>query len=117
MDIDKYPKNLKPGTPIGNVTEEVAKKTGLKAGTPIFIGSGDQACGAAGVGNSGAPGLGSVCLGTAGLCIGYSATPVRDPNGKCHVLGHRRAATPWRATPRPRPLPSAGCATPSASSK
>ena len=88
MDIDKYPKNLKPGTPIGKVTEEVAKKTGLKAGTPIFIGSGDQQCGAAGVGNSGAPGLGSVCLGTAGLCIGYSATPVRDPNGKCHVLGH-----------------------------
>ena len=88
MDIDKYPESTKPGTPIGQVTEEVARKTGLKKGTPLFVGSGDQQCGAAGVGNSGAPGLGSVCLGTAGLCIGYSATPVRDPNGKCHVLGH-----------------------------
>lgn len=88
MDINKYPKSAKPGTPIGEVTEEVAKKTGLKKGTPLFVGSGDQQCGAAGVGNSGAKGLGSVCLGTAGLCIGYSATPVRDSNGKCHVLGH-----------------------------
>ncbi|MGI6150444.1 MAG: FGGY-family carbohydrate kinase [Christensenellales bacterium] len=88
MDIDKYPRNMKPGTPIGAVTQEVADKTGLKVGTPLFVGSGDQQCGAAGVGNSGTPGLGSVCLGTAGLCIGYSATPVRDPNGKCHVLGH-----------------------------
>ncbi|MCI8327372.1 MAG: xylulose kinase [Lachnospiraceae bacterium] len=88
MDIDKYPRNMKSGTPIGGVTEEVAKKTGLKVGTPIFVGSGDQQCGAAGVGNSGAAGLGSVCLGTAGLCIGYSSTPVRDANGKCHVLGH-----------------------------
>jgi len=88
MDIDKYPRNMKPGTPIGAVTKEVAEKTGLTEGTPLFVGSGDQQCGAAGVGNSGTPGLGSVCLGTAGLCIGYSATPVRDPNGKCHVLGH-----------------------------
>ena len=88
MDIDKYPRNMKPGTPIGAVTEEVSRKCGLKVGTPLFVGSGDQQCGAAGVGNSGEAGLGSVCLGTAGLCIGYSATPVRDANGKCHVLGH-----------------------------
>ncbi len=88
MDINKYPRNMKAGTPIGAVTEEVAEKTGLAVGTPLFVGSGDQQCGAAGVGNSGTPGLGSVCLGTAGLCIGYSKTPVRDPNGKCHVLGH-----------------------------
>jgi len=88
MDPDKYPRFMKPGTPIGAVTEEVAKKTGLRVGTPLFVGSGDQQCGAAGVGNSGTKGIGSVCLGTAGLCIGYSPTPVRDPNCACHVLGH-----------------------------
>ncbi len=88
MDIDKYPRNMKPGTPIGAITPAVSEKCGLKVGTPLFVGSGDQQCGAAGVGNSGTAGLGSVCLGTAGLCIGYSAVPVRDPNGKCHVLGH-----------------------------
>ncbi len=88
MDIDKYPDSADPGTLIGHVTREVANKTGLKEGTPLFVGSGDQQCGAVGVGNSGEAGLGSVCLGTAGLCIGYSKNPVRDPNGKCHVLGH-----------------------------
>lgn len=88
MDIHKYPDSTRPGVYIGSVTQDVSKKTGLKKGTPLYTGSGDQQCGAAGVGNSGASGLGSVCLGTAGLCIGYSAEPVRDPNGKCHVLGH-----------------------------
>ncbi len=78
MDPDKYPIFMPAGTPIGAVTQEVADKTGLKVGTPLFVGAGDQQCGAAGVGNSG----------TAGLCIGYSDTPVRDPYGKCHVLGH-----------------------------
>ena len=52
MDIDKYPRNMKPGTPIGAVTEEVSRKCGLKVGTPLFVGSGDQQCGAAGEGNS-----------------------------------------------------------------
>ncbi len=88
MDPDKYPIFLKPGTPIGGVSKECAEKTGLKEGTPLYVGSGDQQCGALGVGNSGEDGLGSVCLGTAGLCIGYSDKPIRDPNGACHVLGH-----------------------------
>ncbi|MBR0092907.1 MAG: xylulose kinase [Lachnospiraceae bacterium] len=88
MDPEKYPRFMPPATPMGKVSKECAEKTGLKEGTPLFVGSGDQQCGAAGVGNSGAAGLGSVCLGTAGLCIGYSATPVRDPNCSCHVLGH-----------------------------
>ena len=88
MDIDKYPVSTKPGTYIGKVSREVADKTGLAEGTPLYCGSGDQQCGAVGVGNSGESGLGSVCLGTAGLCIGYSPVPVRDPNCKCHVLGH-----------------------------
>ncbi|MEG0751671.1 MAG: FGGY family carbohydrate kinase [Oscillospiraceae bacterium] len=88
VDINKYPTNLKPTTAIGGITPAVAEKTGLAVGTPIFIGSGDQQCGAIGVGNSGELGLGSVCLGTAGLCIGYSPVPVRDKNRSCHILGH-----------------------------
>jgi xylulokinase len=51
------------------------------------MGSGDQQCGAIGVGNV-RSGLASVCLGTAGLVIGYSDQPVRHPTGACHVLGH-----------------------------
>lgn len=88
MDIEKYPLTSPPGTFIGHVSKEAAQKTGLPTHVPLFVGSGDQQCGAVGVGNSGNPDLGSVCLGTAGLCIGYSKMPVRDPHGKCHVLGH-----------------------------
>jgi xylulokinase len=87
VDINKYPKNYKPGTKVGEVPKAVADVTGLKVGTPVIMGSGDQQCGAVGVGNT-TTGLASVCLGTAGLCIGYSETPVRHPTAACHVLGH-----------------------------
>jgi xylulokinase len=87
VDIEKYPKNYRPGTQIGVVPPEVSEKTGLAVGTPIVVGSGDQQCGAIGVGNA-QEGLASICLGTAGLCIGYSPKPIRHPEGKNHVLGH-----------------------------
>ena len=64
VDIEKYPKNYKPTTKVGEVTPEVAAKTGLKVGTPLIMGSGDQQCGAIGVGNV-ESGLASICLGTA----------------------------------------------------
>jgi xylulokinase len=87
VDIEKYPKNYRPGTQIGVVPPAVSEKTGLAVGTPIVVGSGDQQCGAIGVGNA-KEGLASICLGTAGLCIGYSPKPIRHPGGKNHVLGH-----------------------------
>ncbi|MDN5312357.1 MAG: hypothetical protein PWQ68_1330 [Thermoanaerobacteraceae bacterium] len=87
VDIDKYPKNYPPATRVGEIPKEIAEKTGLKAGTPIIVGSGDQQCGAIGVGNA-REGLASVCLGTAGLCIGYSKNHIRHPSGKNHILGH-----------------------------
>jgi xylulokinase len=87
VDIEKYPKNYRPGTRIGEVPAEVSAKTSLPVGTPIIVGSGDQQCGAIGLGNA-KEGMASVCLGTAGLCIGYSSKPIRHPQGKNHVLGH-----------------------------
>lgn len=87
VDIEKYPTNYRPGTVVGKVPADVAEKTGLAVGTPIVVGSGDQQCGAIGVGNA-KEGLASICLGTAGLCIGYSPKPIRHPGCKNHVLGH-----------------------------
>jgi xylulokinase len=72
---------------VGQVPKDIAEKTGLKEGTPLIMGGGDQQCGAIGVGNVRA-GLASICLGTAGLCIGYSDVPVRHPTAACHILGH-----------------------------
>jgi xylulokinase len=86
VDLEKYPKNYPAGTPVGKVTKEVAEKTGLAEGTPLIVGSGDQQCGAVGVGMA-YDGMASVCLGTAGLCIAHSSKPIRHPQGKNHVLG------------------------------
>ena len=87
VDTEKYPNIYDAGTRVGEVPADVAEKTGLAVGTPIIVGSGDQQCGAIGVGNA-HEGLASICLGTAGLCIGYSSEPIRHPEAKNHVLGH-----------------------------
>jgi len=87
VDVEKYPDNYKPTTVVGKIPKDIAEKTGLKEGTPIVMGSGDQQCGAIGVGNA-REGLASVCLGTAGLCIAYSPKKIRHPSGTNHILGH-----------------------------
>jgi xylulokinase len=87
VDVEKYPKIYDAGTVVGEVSREVSEKTGLPEGTPLVVGSGDQQCGAIGVGNA-EQGMASICLGTAGLCIGYSPEPIRHPKALNHVLGH-----------------------------
>lgn len=83
-----FPEAVSPGTLAGTVSDEASKRCGLLAGTPVFIGSGDQNCGALGAGNYGTSDIVSVCMGTAGLCIAYSAKPVRHPTGMCQIQGH-----------------------------
>lgn len=85
---DVFPYAVAPGTKIGEVSETAAERSGLVAGTPIFVGSGDQNCGTLGAGNYGTSDIVSVCMGTAGLCIAYSPVPVRHPKGLCQIQGH-----------------------------
>lgn len=85
---DIFPKAVSPGTLIGTVSREAAERSGLLAGTPIFVGSGDQNCGALGAGNYGTSDIISVCMGTAGLCVAYSPKPIRHPRGMCQIQGH-----------------------------
>ncbi len=88
FDPSKFPEALPPGTKIGRVSAAAANRTGLIAGTPIYIGSGDQNCGALGAGNYGTSDIISVCMGTAGLCIAYSSIPIRHPDRLCQIQGH-----------------------------
>lgn len=88
MDKDKYPDCAMPGSLAGKVSRTASRRSGLLAGTPIYVGSGDQQCGALAVGNLPGAGIASVCLGTAGLCIASSAEVSRHPRGKCQVQGH-----------------------------
>ena len=71
----------------GKITAEVAELTGLRAGTPVVGGAGDQAASAVGTGIV-APGLVSVTLGTSGVVFAYTDTPSRDPEGRLHTFCH-----------------------------
>ena len=87
VDPDKYPRIATPGTPVGQVTAAVAARTGLRAGTPLFVGAADQMCAALGVGNYGTPDIGHLALGTAGILLAWSPTAARDPQQTYHIIG------------------------------
>jgi xylulokinase len=74
-------------TVTGEITREVAALTGLRAGTPVVGGGGDQASSAVGSGIV-APGLVSVTMGTSGVVFAYTDTPSRDPQGRLHTFCH-----------------------------
>ncbi len=62
---------------VGGVTEWAASRTGLRAGTPVVAGTGDNAAGAIGGGVGGA-GLVLATLGTSGVMYAHSEHPRRD---------------------------------------
>jgi len=69
------------------VSAEAARITGLKEGTPIVGGAGDQAGGAVGSGIV-KPGLISDYIGTSGVVFSYSDKPVYDTQGRLHCFCH-----------------------------
>lgn len=71
----------------GKVTEEAALATGLKAGTPVVGGGGDQAAGAVGNGVV-EPGIISSTIGTSGVVFAFSDEPVVDPELRVHTFCH-----------------------------
>jgi xylulokinase len=71
----------------GQISPEVAELTGLKAGTPVVGGGGDQAAGAVGNGIVTA-GLVSSTIGSSGVVFAHAAKPVRDPKGRVHTFCH-----------------------------
>ncbi|MDI6829214.1 MAG: FGGY family carbohydrate kinase, partial [Armatimonadota bacterium] len=62
----------------GRVTEEAAEITGIKAGTPVVGGGGDQAAGAVGNGVV-ETGIISSTVGTSGVVFAFADEPVVDP--------------------------------------
>jgi xylulokinase len=61
--------------------------TGLKSGTPIIAGAGDQAGGAVGMGIVRA-GAVSVTIGTSGVVFAATDNPAMDPQGRVHTFCH-----------------------------
>lgn len=71
----------------GPVSAEAAQLTGLKAGTPVVGGGGDQAAQAVGVGAV-APGIVALTLGTSGVVFASAAEPFIEPEGRLHAFCH-----------------------------
>jgi xylulokinase len=64
-----------------------AEATGLKAGTPVVAGAGDQAAGAVGMGVVRA-GVVSATIGTSGVVFAATDKPSLDPLGRLHTFCH-----------------------------
>jgi xylulokinase len=71
----------------GVVSAAAASETGLKAGTPVIAGGGDQAAGAVGVGAV-EPGIVSLVLGTSGVVFAAADAPLIEPQGRLHAFCH-----------------------------
>ncbi len=71
----------------GHVTKEAAALTGLKAGTPVAAGGGDQAAGAVGVGAV-EPGIVGLTVGTSGVVFATTPSALIEPRGRLHAFCH-----------------------------
>jgi xylulokinase len=71
----------------GHISSQAAGATGLKAGTPVVGGGGDQAAQAVGVGAV-KPGIVALTLGTSGVVFASTDQPFIEPEGRLHAFCH-----------------------------
>ncbi len=70
-----------------HIADGAAQATGLRAGTPVVAGAGDQGAGAVGMGIL-EPGSVSVTIGTSGVVFAATAQPSLDTGGRLHTFCH-----------------------------
>jgi xylulokinase len=71
----------------GKISGDGAAATGLRVGTPVVAGAGDQAAGATGMGIV-AAGTVSATIGTSGVVFAATDRPALDPRGRVHTFCH-----------------------------
>jgi xylulokinase len=71
----------------GVVNGEAARETGLRAGTPVVGGGGDQSAQATGVGAV-QPGIVALTVGTSGVVFAPLASYAYEPDGRLHAFCH-----------------------------
>ncbi|EEE38939.1 xylulokinase [Rhodobacteraceae bacterium KLH11] len=90
--LDWLPQIFDGHDPVGTVTAEAAKETGLKPGVPVVAGGGDAATGAVSLGAT-EPGRGFISLGTSGQLFvadhRYKPNPERYVHAFAHTLPDR----------------------------
>lgn len=89
LGLDKaiLPKAYESQEVTGVVSAAAAALTGLKAGTPVVGGGGDQAASAVGNGIV-ETGIASCTLGTSGVVFAHQDSPAYDPGGRVHTFCH-----------------------------
>jgi D-xylulose kinase len=75
---EKLPTTIEPGKQVGELTSKASMETGLKEGTPIIAGGGDQQCAALGVGVV-KEGMLKSTTGTGTFLLSHSKTVRLDP--------------------------------------
>jgi len=87
IDASWMPRTFEGTEFTGHVTKEAAARTGLKVGTPVAAGGGDQAAGAVGVGAV-QPGIVGLSLGTSGVIFATTSSALIEPEGRLHAFCH-----------------------------
>lgn len=111
IDRARLPRLVESCEVSGRITPWAAAETGLKPGTPVIGGSGDNQCGAVG-GGVVAPGMVLATLGTSGVVYAHAQKPRKDlpapgapagaPSGRLHTMcaatGTSQARDGWCVT-------------------
>ncbi len=86
--LPKFLPTTHEGTQVtGVISPEAAQATGLRAGTPVVGGGGDQSAQAVGVGAI-AEGIVALTLGTSGVVFATVNEPFYEPEGRLHAFPH-----------------------------
>lgn len=87
LNADLMPRVYESYEVTGALTADAAKSLGLREGTPVVGGGGDQAAGAVGNGIV-ARGIVSATIGTSGVVFAHADKPTLDPLGRVHTMCH-----------------------------
>jgi xylulokinase len=87
IDAGWMPRTFEGPEVTGTVTPAAAAATGLRAGTPVVAGGGDQSANAVGVGVID-PGTMALSLGTSGVVFAATDRPIHEPRGIVHAFCH-----------------------------
>ena len=87
LDPAWFPPTLEGPEVTGSVTPAAAEATGLREGTPVVAGGGDQAANAVGVGVV-EEGTVALSLGTSGVIFATTHAPLHEPRGRVHAFCH-----------------------------
>lgn len=87
IPAEKLPRPVEPGSLVGELTESGSRQTGLKKGTAVIAGGGDQQCAALGVGVV-KEGMIKCTTGTGTFILAHSKTVRHDPGRRVLCSRH-----------------------------